>query len=161
MSKAPVYSFDTSALIDGLERYYPETTFPALWDKVEGLIDGGRLLISEEVWLEATKKAEATKEWCNRHTDNKAKIVVATTADIAKRVTEILVPYPKFVSDASGKNRADPFVIAVAGANNAIVVTGESEGGTEKKPKIPFICDQLGIKHCKMLDVIKVEGWKF
>lgn len=37
MSRPPVYSVDTSALIDGLERYYPEDTFPALWERIDEL----------------------------------------------------------------------------------------------------------------------------
>ncbi len=47
------YSLDTSALIDGIERFYPRRNFPVLWDNIDELIAGGRLLISEEVWLEA------------------------------------------------------------------------------------------------------------
>lgn len=39
------YSVDTSALIDGLERYYPMSTFPALWDQVDVVVDEGRFLI--------------------------------------------------------------------------------------------------------------------
>ena len=31
MSENRIYSGDSSALIDGLERYYPEKQFPALW----------------------------------------------------------------------------------------------------------------------------------
>lgn len=32
------YSFDTSALIDGMERFYPIGNFPALWDRFDDLI---------------------------------------------------------------------------------------------------------------------------
>jgi len=51
-----VYCVDTSALIDGLERYYPEENFPGLWTKVDSLIKDGRFLISEEVWEELRQK---------------------------------------------------------------------------------------------------------
>ncbi len=54
-SRSRCYSADTSALIDGLERYYPETHFPALWEKVDELVAESRLIISEEVWEEVQK----------------------------------------------------------------------------------------------------------
>jgi len=37
-----VFCVDTSALIDGLERYYPEVTFPALWKHIAQLVEDGR-----------------------------------------------------------------------------------------------------------------------
>jgi Domain of unknown function (DUF4411) len=47
-----VYCFDTSGMIDGIERFYPIKNFPALWDKVDDLIEEGRLFVSEEAWNE-------------------------------------------------------------------------------------------------------------
>lgn len=64
MTLHAIYSVDTSALIDGLERYYPEDSFPALWERVDDLIDRGRFLMSDEVWEEATAKDLAVKRWC-------------------------------------------------------------------------------------------------
>jgi hypothetical protein len=45
----PRYCIDTSAWLDGWTRYYPITTFPSLWDKIEALIVDGRILWAEEV----------------------------------------------------------------------------------------------------------------
>ena len=42
------YSFDTSAPIDGIERFYPIEIFPALWNRIDDLIKTGRLHVSEE-----------------------------------------------------------------------------------------------------------------
>ena len=67
MSHASIYSVDTSALLDGLERYYPEESFPALWDKVDELIAAGRFIVSEEVWEEARTHDAAAKTWCDAH----------------------------------------------------------------------------------------------
>jgi len=44
-----------------------------------------------------------------------------------------------------GRNRADAFVIAVARLQGAVVVTGEGANGTEDKPKIPYICQELKV----------------
>lgn len=75
MSLETVYSVDTSALIDGLERYYRPTSFPSLWEKIDNLIDRSRLLCSEEVLEEATLRDLPAKEWCLERQD---RLIVAT-----------------------------------------------------------------------------------
>ena len=152
------YSADTSALIDGLERYYPVDHFPGLWERVDDLINDGRLIISEEVWEEAQTKDAVVKAWC---VPRKAAIVVPTDATVVEEVQRVLADHQRLVMNFKGRNRADPFVIAVASVRNAVVVTGEGSDGTENKPKIPFVCQRLGIECVKFVDVIRLEGWTF
>ena len=153
-----LYSVDTSALIDGLERYYPEGNFPALWQKVDGLVTEGRFFISEEVWEESQAKAAAVKTWCKSRKDS---LVVPTDPTIAAEVQSILTTFPHLVMNMKGRNRADPFVIAVARLRGASVVTGEGSDGTMNRPKIPYICQQLSVPCIRFLDLIKNEGWRF
>ena len=154
-----LYSADTSALIDGLERYYPEETFPALWREIDSLIAAHRFVISEEVWEEARVRDAAAKAWCESR--GKETIIAPTDEDVIRGVQDILQTFPRLVNNQKGRNRADAFVIAVARQRNAIVVTGEGAGGTQDRPRIPYICDQLGIECIKFLDDIGLEGWKF
>jgi len=154
-----VFCVDTSALIDGLERYYPEVTFPALWKRVAQLVEDGRLIISEEVWIEARAKDEAVKEWCGAR--GKDPMVVATDSKVAQQVQGILKEFPRLVSGMKGRNRADPFVIAVAKLRGAVVVTGEGSDGTDARPKIPLVCQRRGIECVRFLDIIRLEGWAF
>lgn len=158
MSTRRLYSVDTSALIDGLERYYPEDAFPALWQRVDELIAERRFFISEEVWEEIQTKDAVVRAWSKGRRD---RLVVPTDATVAKEVQRILVNHERLVMNMKGRNRADPFVIAVAGMRNALVVTGEANDGTAERPKIPFVCRQLGIDCVRFLDLIKLEGWKF
>jgi hypothetical protein len=159
MSKLPVYSVDTSALLDGLERYYPPEIFPALWDSVDELVDEGRFFVSEEVWEEACVHNAAAKAWLEGH--GKDKISIPTDVAVAQDVQGILVDYPRLVANMKGRNRADAFVIAVARQHGAVVVTGEGSDGTDSRPKIPFICQRMSIQCVRLLQVIKAEGWKF
>ena len=159
MSGQPLYSVDTSALIDGLERYYPEDTFPALWERVDELIAVGRFVMSEEVWDEARARDEAAKRWCDSR--GKARMVVPTDGAILNEVTNIVGRYPKLVKNLKGRNRADAFVVAVARIRSGVVVTGESANGTADRPKIPYICSQMGLKCVRFLELVKLEGWKF
>lgn len=86
-----IYSFDSSGLIDGLERYYPADFFPGLWSRVEDLINEGRLVVSEEVLEELSGRAFAANVWC---IERRSRIAVQTDADVAIRVREILKGFP-------------------------------------------------------------------
>lgn len=156
---ALTYSVDTSALFDGLERYYPQALFPALWERIAGLIAEGRLIISAEVWDEARTRDELAKEWCDAQ--GKDPMVVETDLAVATEVRSILATFPRLVAQQKGRNRADAFVIAVAKLRGAVVVTGEGSNGTENRPKIPFICDQMDIPCYTFIDIARLEGWTF
>lgn len=153
-----VYSIDTSALIDGLERYYPEQTFPGLWARVDDLINEERFLISEEVWEEIESKDAVVRAWCEPRKDS---IVIATDSSIATEVQHILTAHDRLVMNLKNRNRADPFVIALAALRNGTVVTGEGSDGTANRPKIPFVCQRLGISCIRFTDVPTLEGWTF
>jgi O-methyltransferase involved in polyketide biosynthesis len=159
MSATTVYSFDTSALIDGLERFYPEEQFETLWQRVDELVEAGRFVVSEEAWEEARVKDAAVKTWCEAR--KKESMVVATDSKVAAEVKNILAAYPNLVKAMKNRNRADAFVIAVGSIRGATVVTGEGSDGTQSKPKIPFVCAGRGVPCIRFLDVIRGEGWKF
>jgi len=50
------YCIDTSALIHAWRRSYPIPNFQPIWDRIDDLIEVGRLLSSKEVLLELQKK---------------------------------------------------------------------------------------------------------
>ncbi|MGO4956761.1 DUF4411 family protein [Luteococcus sp. Sow4_B9] len=154
-----LYSFDTSALIDGLERFYPQKNFPALWEKIDDLIAQGRLLISEEAWKEAIRVASATKDWCEDVNAARNQAIRNTDAAVAAIVGAIMRDYPQWAKQGR-KNGADPFVIAVAEALDGTVITGE-KGGGPAKPKIPYVCDKRQVPHGALVRVITSEGWTF
>lgn len=153
-----LYSFDTSALIDGLERYYPANTFDGLWQAVDTLISEGRFFASAEVWEEIKKKDESVKKWAE---PRKSDVFVDTDATTTKEVQRILDLFPRLVMSGGRRNRADPFVVAVASLRKATVVTGEGGDGTMGKPKIPYVCQQLKIPCVTFTEFISAEEWKF
>jgi len=56
---------------------------------------------------------------------------------------------------------ADPFVIALAKVEDLIVVTGERATNNLAKPKIPDVCNDMGIECINILDLMRREGWQF
>lgn len=153
----PIYSFDTSALIDGIERYYPLANFPGLWTAVDELIDEGRLLVSEEAWSEAMAADAPLREWCQEAGAGRDRCVYPTDAEVAAIAGSIGNDYPNWVKQG-GKNAADPFVIAVGELHGCLVVSGEKNGGPAH-PKIPYVCQRRGLDHGRFVDVIRTEGW--
>lgn len=154
---APTYCVDTSGLIDGIERFYPIANFPALWDHIDDLIDQRRLLVSEEAWNEAISVAAPLKDWC---TDgDRQKCVYPTDQAVAGLAGTIVEQFPRWMGQGT-KNNADPFVVAVAELDDFTVVSGETNGGPGR-PKIPYVCMQRGIAHCRFADIVTTEGWVF
>ena len=96
--------------------------FPALWDRIDDLVDAGRLIISEEVWHEVEAKTMTAKVWSSSWLD---RIIVPTDGAITAAVQQLLADHPRLVMNMKGRNRADPFVIALARTRGATVVTGE------------------------------------
>ena len=155
-----IYSLDTSALMDGMIRHYPQASFPTLWGQIETLVQEGRLLASEEVFEDIRRHDDQLKAWLDAR---ESQMVVATDNQIASKVSEILGKHPRIVANMKGRNRSDPFVIAVAAIRGATVVTGEGSDGNANKPKIPFICSELApIVPCmRFLEIVTAEGWVF
>ena len=154
----PLYSVDTSALIDWLDRYYPEENFPTLAQKVEALVMDGRFFISQEVWVEATKLDTRTKDWCTPRRDA---LVIPTDAAAAAAAASITAQFQGLVSPLATSVQADPFVIAVARARSATVITGEVMSRNPNRPKIPDVCTQFKIPCITFLNLIQQEGWTF
>lgn len=155
----PIYSFDTSALIDGIERFYPIANFPALWDRIDSLIDEGRLRVSEEAWNESLAADMPLKQWCTAPDAHRERCVYPTDATVASIAGTIARQYPKWAAQGK-KNSADPFVIAVGEVNGYVVVSGEINGGPSN-PKIPYVCGQRNVRHGRFVDVVVLEGWVF
>ena len=152
-----LYSFDTSALIDGLERFYPIRNFPGIWEGVDSLIDEGRLLISEEAWREAVSADAPLKNWCEDPLAGHDRCICPTDETLGNVAGQIAYQFPGWVTRGK-KNTADPFVIAVAEMHRCLVISGEVNGGPAK-PKIPYVCAQRGVLHGRFVDVIVAEGW--
>lgn len=154
-----VYSFDTSALIDGIERFYPIDHFPGLWEKIDELIADGRLKVSEEAWKESVAADAALKSWCLDAAAGRDHCVHATDAAVAAVAGAIVAAHPTWTKQGK-KNGADPFVIAVGEVCQGVVISGEIGGGPAN-PKIPYVCNQRGVPHGRVVDVVVKENWRF
>jgi len=140
-----VYTFDVSALMDGWKRYYPPDILPSLWDRLEEAIENSRIIAPIEVKLELERKDDDLYKWVS----NKDSMFREVTDETQQRIATIVNQFPNFIPDRSVDGIwADPYVIALAGETNSIVVTGEKIAlSNARKLKIPNVCESLNIEY--------------
>ena len=148
-----IFSFDTSIFVE-IERYYIRSENTKLYNLLCKEILARRILVSEEVKHELSKKKK--KNGLNKLDELKVQ-PEQTNISIQDRVKEIQERFPKYVDFSSTKNQADIFVIALALQNNCSVVSNEKANieslksmkaeHVNSKTKIPILCHLLGIKH--------------
>lgn len=151
------YSIDTSALLDGWRRYYPPDVFPRLWRRLEELIDAGELIATEEILRDLEKKDDDVYAWVKEREG----FLVPIDDEIQIAVAALLERFPRLVNTQRGRSLVDPWVIAVAQVKDAVVVNGEHRSHNLDRPKIPDVCDALGIRCISLLDLMRELGWTF
>lgn len=151
------YSVDTSAIIEGWIRDFPPDVAPHAWMQIEESIDDELLVASEEVLIEFEKKHDKVYEWaCQRN-----HMFVPTDEKIQEAVKSILRNHKKLIDTRKNRSGADPFVIALAMVKRLTVVTAENPSSNPEKPKIPNVCEALGIRWLNMVELFREEGWHF
>ena len=167
MTTINYYVIDSSSLIE-LNRRYPIDVFPTLWKNMDKLIEKGFLISHKEVLKEISVMDDSLKKWAKKQ-KKFFKELDETQMEI---VRQILVKYPSLAKSDSETAAADPFVIALAvemGSSSQqtlyptikgrIIVTEEKLRGN--KVKIPFVCKDYNIECINIIEMCRVEGWKF
>lgn len=151
------YSFDTSSLLNGRRDLLPPGTFVTLWANIESMIAAGQIRCADEVRYELAKREDAVLDWAKSQTE----LFVALTADVQVAAREVLSAHPRLVGIGGGRNSADPFVIGLARARNGVVVTEELLTGNIGRPRIPDVCDAIGVPWLNLVRFVQEQGWTF
>jgi hypothetical protein len=151
------YSFDTSSLLNGRRDLLPPQTFVSLWANIESMIAAGDIRCVDEVRNELARRDDAIHHWAK----SQPELFVPLTADIQVAAREVLTAHRRLVGVGGGRNTADPFVIALARARNGVVVTEETRSGTISKPRIPDVCDAMGVPWLNLVRFVQEQGWTF
>lgn len=158
------YIIDSCSLME-LKRKNPFDVYPSVWEKIESLINKGLLLAPREVLNEIMEGDDQLAKWAKKHN----KMFVEPTEKQIEIVKDILNDFPALIKQ-NRKYDADPWVIALAvelvrssqktlTPVKRIVVTEEKIRG--EQIKIPFICQKYNIETIDIIDMFRVEGWKF
>ncbi|OIO25707.1 hypothetical protein AUJ15_02710 [Candidatus Micrarchaeota archaeon CG1_02_55_41] len=139
--------------------------YPGVWKKMAGLIKSNRLVAPKEVFNEINQGDDLLFNWVK----NQTKMFLEPTQKQIDIVKKILERYPSLIK-VDRTYDADPWVIALAieltenpqktlVTIKRIVVTEEKERGN--KINIPFVCNNYEIESIDILDMFRIEGWKF
>ena len=155
----PVYSVDSSTLMDWQARYYPGDVFKTLLRKVDGLISDARFvaaaLVREEI------KAVGTADligWTDAHSR-----IFVPTADLLAEAQVIQNQFAGLRDPKAEYEEADAYVIALARIRKGIVVTQETAASEKHRPRrthfIPDVCRELGVPCVSFLGLMRRERW--
>jgi len=160
--ESKIYCIDASSIINlfhprGLPYPpYPSDIFEGLWQKLEEVIRNGQLISHITVFKEISKRDDEAKKWCQKH-----KVIFKDIDDCqVEQIEEIKTKYSKSYWKAEinrkGQEWADPWVIALAICEEAIIVSDERNS----PDKIPYIANHFGINTLNLMGFFKDIGLK-
>ncbi|RSN45253.1 DUF4411 domain-containing protein [Amycolatopsis sp. WAC 04197] len=152
-----MYSFDTSAILNGRRDQLPPSVFSTLWQRIEMLIAEGTIRAVEVVRDELGKRDDEANTWARSQGD----LFLPLDQDIQVSTRKILQAHPKMMGTGGGRNGADPFVIGLALARTGVVVTDETFSGNLNKPRIPDVCKAVSVPCTNLVGFVQAQGWKF
>ncbi len=145
-TKAKIYCLDANVLIEAWQKYYSPKFCPGYWDILNNLGSQGKIFIVEEVFNEITRTEDDLSDWLK-----KSKIPVKRIdGKVTKCLQNIYAKDPShqtLVDNTKARSLADPWVIAHAMNEGAVVVTKEGKvtALNAKRVKIPNVCENMGI----------------
>jgi Domain of unknown function (DUF4411) len=157
----PIYSVDSSPLMDWQARYYPTDVFTGLIERMDTLITSQRIfapeLVKEEIGAVGTA---GLIQWTENHVG-----IFVPTIEVLAETQAIQDQFTGLRDPRAEYEEADAYVIALAKMRNGIVVTQETSAAEKRNPKrthfIPDVCRELGIPCVNLLGMIRREGWRF
>lgn len=152
---AALYVFDTCAILETWVRNFPRDVAPGLWERLEALMDEGVIVAPDEVFEEIARKEDDVHEWAKARRE---RLFVPIDDRQAACVREIVNGNPNMLK--SGRNRADPFVIALAEVKSLTVVTEEGLDGSDRRPKVPYVCGLRSVPCTNVVGLMREQGWE-
>lgn len=148
------YCFDTNIFIEPWHKHYSMELTPQYWNKISNLIEEGRIFCPAMVFDELIKQDDDLSKWVKLR---KEKLVHPITETVQLKVREILKKFPRLINVRKNQSMADPWVIAHAIAENAIVVTKESMG-FNTDIKIPNVCVEYKLEYINEFELASREN---
>ncbi len=152
------YCLDTNVFIEGWNRYYSMDLCPEYWVILDKLAKEGRIFSPIEVKREIDKSDDGLSKWIKtRHY-----IFRDIDMEVQKCLRKIMASHSRLVDSIKQRSIADPWVIAFAIVENAIVVTKETATGIDRKRiKIPDVCNALNVPWMNDFEFAKEVGIRF
>ena len=145
------FAIDACSLINAAKNYsLKKSTFSPVWERVTDLISEGLLISTVEVKEEL--RDDDLVEWSKRNDQ----LFHPLTEEVQAKATDVLRDFPTMIKmKSTGNSNADPFLIATAVLEGAIVVSDERLGDeTTGDYHIPNVCRRYGIECITLNDFL-------
>jgi hypothetical protein len=155
-----IFCLDTNVFIQAWNGYYAIDFFPDYWNSLDQLAQQGLVFANEEVKKEIEDTDDELKEWIS----SKHHFFKPIDDAVQECLVEVFKDpnHRRLVDSVKGRSKADPWVIAHAMAERAIVVTKEEFAPPEtQRIRIPNVCDDLGIECINDYELIRRLGLNF
>jgi predicted nucleic acid-binding protein len=157
------YCLDANVYIQAKNGPYGMDIVPSFWEFLDEQADAGAICSSKVVYEELAAGGDALANWVKARKDGGMFVepdekIQAVFGDIADYVLD------KYANHQARPflNGADPWIIAQAKVEGAVVVTHERLVKNESvKVKIPNICVQFGVKYVHTYEMLRALGAHF
>jgi len=142
MDEIKRYCLDANIFIEGWNKYYSRELSTGYWEILDSFAQDGRVFSPIEVKREILRIDDGLSEWIKP----RAYFFREITVEVQEELRRIMGEYPRLVDSTKQRSIADPWVIAFAITEGAIVVTKETPVGlNSRRIKIPDVCNDLGL----------------
>lgn len=157
-----IFCLDTNVLIQAWQNYYSPSFFPDYWNVLNQLGINGTIFIPQAVFDEIEKTDDDLLKWL-KSSDIPVKEVDGDVTQCLQAIYSKDEKHKYLVDNTKQRSLADPWVIAHAIKEEAIVVTKEEKvtALNSNRIKIPNVCDNMGIRWINDFQLIKELSIKF
>jgi hypothetical protein len=165
------YCLDMSGVSTPLE-FMPEDIHPSIWSGVADLVTAGKFAVTAEIYEELCHLPGPFGECIKANEESLQLEIEEESWDWKTYVAhyeEMKTKYASVISEYNGNRKntvglKDLTIIALAKTLKLPVVSSEkrlnSMQDSEKRQKIPDICDKEGVVHMSFNDLLRAEGIK-
>ena len=151
------YCLDTNVFVEAWTKYYSMDLCPGYWEILDALAQEGRIFSSIEVKREIENSEDDLHAWVKE----RPHFFHEVTEEVQQCLVQVLNDHGRLVDSTKQRSMADPWVIAHAMAENAVVVTKEEASGSKKRIKIPDVCYNLGVPVMDDFEFLSEIGVRF
>jgi predicted nucleic acid-binding protein len=146
-TKHPKYCLDANVLIEAWQKYYAPKLCPEYWELLNQLGKEDRIFIPQAVFDEVKKVEDDLADWLKGSNIPKRKLE-EPVIESWKKILATNPIHQHLVDSIKGRSLADPWVIAHAFCEGAIVVTKEEKitAVNSDRIKIPNVCENMKIR---------------
>ncbi len=161
-SNIDIFCIDTNVLIQAWQKYYSPDFCSDYWDVLDSLGAQGRIFIPEMVFDEIASTEDDLSKWLKESNIPVRKI----NEPVSKCLQDIYAKkelHKFLVDNTKARSLADPWVIAHALNEKAIVVTKEEKvtAINSRRIKIPNVCDNMGVQWINDFELVRRLNIKF